>query len=152
MDGGTVKPYYDEDGIVIYHGDCREVVSGLGSIDIVLSDPPYGISYQSSRRTGNDRKPRIHGDDKYPAWVCGLDAQIATLVFCRWDSLYSMPKPKSLIVWDKCTHSMGDLGHEFGRQWEAIAFYPGPRHRFLMRPVDVIRCLRVPPNQLLHPN
>ena len=37
-----MKPYYDEAGITIYHGDCREVLPGL-SADVVLTDPPYGI-------------------------------------------------------------------------------------------------------------
>ena len=39
-----MKPYYDEDGITIYHGDCREVSASL-DWGCVLSDPPYGISY-----------------------------------------------------------------------------------------------------------
>jgi site-specific DNA-methyltransferase (adenine-specific) len=38
-----VKPYYERDGIVIYHGDCREVLPALGPVDLVLTDPPYGI-------------------------------------------------------------------------------------------------------------
>ena len=39
-----MKPYYDQDGITIYHGDCREVLPGLNenSIDMVFTDPPYG--------------------------------------------------------------------------------------------------------------
>jgi hypothetical protein len=39
-----VKPYYDDGrGIVIYHGDCREILPTLESVDLVLTDPPYGI-------------------------------------------------------------------------------------------------------------
>jgi site-specific DNA-methyltransferase (adenine-specific) len=39
-----VKPYYDHAGIVIYHGDCREMLPTMdaASIDLVLTDPPYG--------------------------------------------------------------------------------------------------------------
>jgi len=37
------KPYYDEDGIVIYHGDCLEILPHLEPVDLVLTDPPYGI-------------------------------------------------------------------------------------------------------------
>jgi site-specific DNA-methyltransferase (adenine-specific) len=39
-----VKPYYEEDGIVIFCGDSREVLPSLAdkSIDLVLTDPPYG--------------------------------------------------------------------------------------------------------------
>jgi site-specific DNA-methyltransferase (adenine-specific) len=40
-----VKPYYEHGGITIYHGDCREVLPTLpdASVDLVLTDPPYGI-------------------------------------------------------------------------------------------------------------
>jgi DNA modification methylase len=36
-------PYYDEDGITIYCGDCREILPHLPKVDLVLTDPPYGI-------------------------------------------------------------------------------------------------------------
>lgn len=41
---GLPKPYYEEPGIVIYHGDCREILPLLPdkSVDLVLTDPPYG--------------------------------------------------------------------------------------------------------------
>ena len=38
-----MKPYYEKDGIVIYHGDCREILPTLEPVDLVLTDPPYGI-------------------------------------------------------------------------------------------------------------
>ena len=43
-----IKPYYEESGIVIYNCDCREILPSLSSVDLVLTDPPYGISYQHS--------------------------------------------------------------------------------------------------------
>ena len=39
-----MKPYYQVDGITIYHGDCREVLPQLSTVDLVLTDPPYGIN------------------------------------------------------------------------------------------------------------
>jgi len=37
-----VKPYYDDgNGIVIYHGDCREILPQLGTFDLAILDPPY---------------------------------------------------------------------------------------------------------------
>ena len=36
-------PYYDQDGITIYHGDCREILPYLPKVDLVLTDPPYNI-------------------------------------------------------------------------------------------------------------
>lgn len=40
-----MKPYYDEDGVTIYHGDCEVVMAGLsdGSADIVVTSPPYNM-------------------------------------------------------------------------------------------------------------
>jgi DNA modification methylase len=40
-----VKPYYDQGGITIYHGDCREVLPTIGRVDSLISDPPYGIGF-----------------------------------------------------------------------------------------------------------
>lgn len=37
-----MRPYYEQDGITIYHGDCRDVLPSLGPVDLVLADPPYG--------------------------------------------------------------------------------------------------------------
>jgi len=37
-----MKPYYEENGITIYHGDCREILPSLAKVDLVLTDPPYG--------------------------------------------------------------------------------------------------------------
>jgi site-specific DNA-methyltransferase (adenine-specific) len=37
-------PYYSEQGVTIYHGDCREIlpIFAPSSVDLVLMDPPYG--------------------------------------------------------------------------------------------------------------
>ena len=37
------EPYYQDDSVVIYHGDCREVLPELPRADLVLTDPPYEI-------------------------------------------------------------------------------------------------------------
>jgi site-specific DNA-methyltransferase (adenine-specific) len=53
-----MKPYYDHKGITIYHGDCREILPTLPKVDLVLTDPPYGISYDASHskyKNGIDR-------------------------------------------------------------------------------------------------
>ena len=43
-------PYYDDGkGIVIYHGDCREILPHLPKVDLVLTDPPYGIGEHGYR-------------------------------------------------------------------------------------------------------
>ena len=37
-----MRPYYEQSGITIYHGDCREILVGLVA-DVVVTDPPYGV-------------------------------------------------------------------------------------------------------------
>ncbi len=37
-----MKPIYDEDGITLYHGDCRDILPARGAVDVVVTDPPYG--------------------------------------------------------------------------------------------------------------
>jgi site-specific DNA-methyltransferase (adenine-specific) len=39
-----MKPYYEENGITIYHADCRDVLPHLPQVDLVLTDPPYGVN------------------------------------------------------------------------------------------------------------
>jgi len=36
-----VKPYYQDEWVTIYHGDCREILPQLPKVDLVLTDPPY---------------------------------------------------------------------------------------------------------------
>ncbi len=38
-----MKPYYQDSACTIYHGDCREILPTLPKVDLVLTDPPYGI-------------------------------------------------------------------------------------------------------------
>jgi site-specific DNA-methyltransferase (adenine-specific) len=37
-----IRPYYQDDSVTIYHGDCREILPELPKVDLVLTDPPYG--------------------------------------------------------------------------------------------------------------
>jgi len=38
-----MTPYYQDSSVTIYHGDCREILPQLEPVDLVLTDPPYGI-------------------------------------------------------------------------------------------------------------
>jgi len=39
-----MKPYYEDENVTIYNADCREVLPTLDKVDLVLTDPPYGIT------------------------------------------------------------------------------------------------------------
>ena len=38
-----MKPYYETKLGKLYHGDCLEIMPLLEPVDLVLTDPPYGI-------------------------------------------------------------------------------------------------------------
>ncbi len=135
--------YYSDDFVAIYHCDCLTIMSQTGSVDLVLTDPPYGMRFQSNYR--KIKHSKIEGDWGFPVDIIPELQRIATravYVFCRWDNLSQLPKPKSVLVWVKNNWSMGDLKHEHGRQWEAICFYPQDQHEFIFRIPDVIMSKR----------
>lgn len=45
--------YYEDDHVVIYHGDCLEVLSEIESVDLIVSSPPYNLGDTSNYRFGN---------------------------------------------------------------------------------------------------
>ncbi len=49
-----MKPYYERGGVTIFHGDCRDILPQLESVDLVLTDPPYC----SGARRDADRQVR----------------------------------------------------------------------------------------------
>jgi site-specific DNA-methyltransferase (adenine-specific) len=134
-----LKPYYEHKGITIYHGDCLEIIPGLEPVDLVVADPPYGMQFVSNRR--HIKYNKIIGDNRLPLDSIRMaikKAQNGAYIFCRWNNLIDMPEPKSVLVWIKNNWSAGDLKHEHGRQWEAICFYCGKKHKFIKRIPDVI--------------
>lgn len=36
-----VHPFFEQDGIVIYHGRCEDVLPTIGTVDAIVTDPPY---------------------------------------------------------------------------------------------------------------
>jgi site-specific DNA-methyltransferase (adenine-specific) len=127
----------------LYLGDARDIVPGLGRVDVVVTDPPYGMSFRSNHRATKHDAIANDSDAGCLQFACEIPADHSAYVFCRWDNLSEIPKPRSLITWVKNNWSMGDLDHEHARQTEVAAFYAGPGHVFPKgRPQDVIRAPR----------
>jgi len=136
----------------IVQGDCLEVMATMpdGCVDAVVTDPPYGMEFVSNFRKQPHDAIRGDCDTVLAKMSCEIPANHSRYVFARWDTLYYLPKPKSIVTWVKNNWSMGDLCHEHARQTELILFFPGDGHRWPSnRPTDVVRCARTQND--LHP-
>jgi len=50
-----MKPYFEQGGVVIYHGDCEEIVPEIGSYDLIVADPPYNLGFLYGDRVDDER-------------------------------------------------------------------------------------------------
>jgi DNA modification methylase len=117
-------PAYDRDGITLYHGDCLDLLPHLPAPDVIVTDPPYGIAYQSGK-TGHDggvALPGIVGDDDTSLRdaVLAMYPIVPAVVFGTW----KVAKPagcKAVLTWEKGSHvGMGDLSMPWKPNTEEI--------------------------------
>lgn len=118
-----MRPYYEQDGITIFHGDCREILPTLhaGVIDLVLTDPPYGIRYDPSGKASSTswgkkdnftKADKVVGDDRPfdPRHLLELPSLL--ILFGANHYADKLPPSASWIVWDKreglSTNDFGD--------------------------------------------
>ena len=104
------QPYYDHDGITIYHGDCRDIMPHLPKVDCLISDPPYGINLGTHRGVSDERSRELRrgGYESYedtpdqykaiivPAIKAALDISERGAVFALAPSAWSLPAPDAL--------------------------------------------------------
>lgn len=150
-----MKPYYDQDNITIYHGDCRDVLPDLppASVDLVATDPPYGVRYVTARRSLSDKlRVGIANDENLDVVAAVWPNVMRALADDRHWYAFASPRriveadkvfggSKQLLAWDKGDRgTVGDLECGFGEAWEAI-FYGMKGRRPLngKRPRTVIR-------------
>ena len=150
-------------------GDCLERMAEIedGSVDAVITDPPYGISYQSAWRTDKSKwKPKIAGDKSPFIWFLrdatrALQDGGCLLCFCRWDVGEAFRLAigwagltvRSQIVWDRMSHGAGDTAGSPAPQHDLIWYATKGRRVFHdKRPKSVVRAMRISGQQLIHPN
>ena len=102
------------DGCTIYHGDCREILPELPKVDLVLTDPPYGISGSGKvQLRGNITVSDYVNDDELPLWWIADTQCDAAIVFTDTARLTTVIAAlnqaglllKRTLIWDK-----GDIG------------------------------------------
>lgn len=120
--------YYEREGIKILLGDVRQVVGDLPVCDLLVTDPPYGIGFESNYRA--DKWGVLAGDDD-AGWVSpALDAVVAKALKARRHAyVFGPPEllPERLaakvpLVWDKDALGTGDLSLPWSKSHEPITF------------------------------
>jgi site-specific DNA-methyltransferase (adenine-specific) len=108
-----VTPYYEDDAVTIYHGDCRDVLVWLDA-DVLVTDPPYGTELVGDDVSYGRRQNRRHGRTDVAPGAIANDAttdvrdQILALWGDRPACVFGSPRrpdpPMAIadrLVWDK---------------------------------------------------
>lgn len=109
-----MKPYYQEDGITVYHGDCREVLPQL-EVDTIVTDPPFGV--------GKDYGVCVDNLDLFQEAVRLVSSRRAA-VFLPVSRIWDLPvRPQWMAVWAKRYGPTGLIAYPIYPHWEGIALY-----------------------------
>jgi DNA modification methylase len=162
-----VTPYYQDDLVTIYHGDCREVGEGIGlavsDIGMLLTDPPYGIDYQPARdgRVSGparwERGSRVTGDREPFDPTHLLDWRVPTILFGANHYADRLPPSGGWLVWDKTPRGIREgfiyshaelawtnvLGHveKIALEWDGASRQGEPFLHPTQKPVGLMRIL-----------
>lgn len=108
-----LRPYYEQDGITIYHGDCRDVAPHL-TADVVVTDPPYGIDFAGQPTKWQRRAGAVAED--WDAEAIALPDLVAVISVapsrCVWGgNYYELSTSRGWLVWIKpdAPPSMGSV-------------------------------------------
>lgn len=103
------EPFYQDEQATIYCGDNRQLLPLIepDSIDLVLTDPPYGIG--QSRGKSDSRNPRVRKtyevadwDDRPPPdWLLELALSIGDHHIVFGGNYFGLPPSSCWLVWDK---------------------------------------------------
>jgi len=108
-----MKPYYEHGGITIYHGDCREILPTLPPVDLVLTDPPYGIGTdlemhkKGGQQYGKAAAPnRQYANTNWdtsapPRWLLEMIISRSRYAIIFGGNYFDLGPARCVLVWDK---------------------------------------------------
>jgi site-specific DNA-methyltransferase (adenine-specific) len=104
----ATAPFFVRDGITIYHARCEDVLPSIdpASVDLLLTDPPYGIDYTASDYW---QGAKVEGDAE--RFDVGHLLPFPRLVL--WGAnhfCHDLPETNGWIVWDKRLQDSTDSG------------------------------------------
>lgn len=130
-----MTPYYTDEHVTLWHGNCLDVSDWLGA-DILVTDPPYGIDGNLS--FGHRGRKPAAGHQRVnakPKWDSNLTIRNDALalwgdkpyaVFGSPTRLDDIPQFREFpLVWDKGIVGMGDTTFPWGRGYELV-YVNGP--------------------------
>ena len=153
----------------IYNEDCLEGMKRIPdkSVDLIVTDPPYMMNYQSGRRKKENRFDKIQNDvDSYDLIKNTIEESYRILkddsaiyMFCSWHNIDFFKvefekyfKLKNIIVWNKNNHGSGDLKASYAPKHEFILYGNKGRSIFRGKRIpDVIDCAKVSGTKMTHP-
>ena len=121
-----MKPYYQDDFITLYHGDCLEYPDLWTCADVLVTDPPYGVAYQSGWVRGRiDRPIKNDHDVKARDEVINTWGDKPAIVFGTWRR-ERPANTRHRLIWSKgADPGMGDLKMPWGNSDEEIYILGG---------------------------
>jgi site-specific DNA-methyltransferase (adenine-specific) len=138
-----MTPYYADDAVTLYQGDCREVLPQLDiNVDSLITDPPYGLGIGYGRTALGVREIEGDHDDALLLGVLAdadhlLRPDAWSMIFCGYTHSGKVQaaaeragyRIKTVIVWDK---KMPSLGEGIRNQYElaVVAKRGNPREHF----------------------
>jgi site-specific DNA-methyltransferase (adenine-specific) len=98
------EPYYSDERVTLYHGDCREVLPTLTAVTAIVTDPPYGINADTKAHGAgiglrHSWSP-IHGDQE-PFDPTHLLGYPTVVLFGANHYADRLPASQTWLVWDK---------------------------------------------------
>jgi site-specific DNA-methyltransferase (adenine-specific)/modification methylase len=102
----VIEPYYQEDGITIYHARAEDVLPQLPAVDLLLTDPPYGIDYQPGGGSRGWTKKTFTNHDLIPGDQKLFDPRQLLhfpkiVLFGANHYAHLLPPSDTWLVWDK---------------------------------------------------